>query len=411
MNKPKFITLGNGLTVLIYSDKTKMTNHVELRTFLGGLNLTYEDNKGNTKKIPEGIAHLLEHYICECNNHGNYIDNLYKYKALDVNASTNLYETRFYFDAVYNFKECLLTMLNTIYDIDFTKEKLDKTKYAVFNELRDEKDKPRRKIINAHTKLSYGRKVDAGGTKTSVSRVTAPKLEEIYKTFYVPKNQFLVLAGTFNEEEILTLIEDFYKKYTFENNRKYEGLEASSKTYHKELLIEGTKVEEVFVKYKIPLHNLSSFEMYKQDWYIGFFIDINLSHFSKLNETLKKDNIITTNISSSEYNVNGYKILEIGAYTNNKKEFIKRVHNLVNNPKDTLEEFELCKKNSMLHVSVRSDNISSYVIPTIENYLEFGYKDIDTLEFIESLNYKEYKETLSNIDFSKYSTLTIKDKK
>ena len=39
-----------------------------------------------------------------------------------------------------------------------------------------------------------------------------------------------------------------------------------------------------------------------------------------------------------------------------------------------------------------------------------GYKDIDTLEFIESLNYKEYKEILSKIDFGKYSTLTIKDK-
>ena len=49
MNKPKFITLDNGLTLLIYSDKTKMTNHVELRTFLGGLNETYEDSKGNIK--------------------------------------------------------------------------------------------------------------------------------------------------------------------------------------------------------------------------------------------------------------------------------------------------------------------------------------------------------------------------
>lgn len=410
MNKPKFITLDNGLTILIYSDKTKMTNHVELRTFLGGLNLIYEDSEGTIKKIPEGTAHLLEHYICECNNHGNYIDDLYKYKALDVNASTNIYETKFHFDTVYNFKDCLLTMLSAVYDIDFTKEKLDKTKYAVFNELRDEKDKPRRKISNTHIKLSYGRKIDAGGTKTSVSSVTASKLEEIYKTFYVPKNQFLVVAGAFDEEEILELIKKFYIKYKFKNNKRHYGLEATSKTYNKELIIEGNKVDEVFVKYKIPIHNLSNFEMYKQDWYLSYFVDINLSHFSKLNETLKKDNIITGNISSSQYNVNGYKILEIGAYTNNKKEFIKRVHNLVNMPRDTLEEFELCKKNMMLHVSVRSDNISSYVIPTIDNYLEFGYKENDTLEFVESLNYKEYKETLSKIDFSKYSTLTIKDK-
>lgn len=410
MNKPKFVTLDNGLTILIYSDKTKMTNHVELRTFLGALNIEYQDSKGNTKKIPEGTAHLLEHYICECNNHGNYIDNIYEYKALDVNAGTNQYETKFHFDTVYNFKECLLTLLNSVYDIEFTKEKLDKTKYAVYNEIRDEKDKPRRKIAHAHSKISYGKKIDIGGSKTSVSNITYKSLEEIYKTFYVPKNQFLVVAGTFDEEEILALIKDFYSKYKFKNNKRHYGIEGSPKTYNKELIIEGNKVDEVFVKYKIPMNNLSSFEMYKQDWYLSYFVDINLSHFSKLNECLKKENIITANISASEYNINGYKILEIGAYTNNKKEFIKRVHNLVNNPTDTLEEFELCKKNSMLHVSVRSDNISTYVMPTIDNYLEFGYAENDTIEFIETLNYKEYKETISKIDFSKYSTLTIKDK-
>lgn len=410
MNKPKFITLDNGLTILIYSDKTKMTNHVELRTFLGGLNLMYEDCKGNTKKIPGGTAHLLEHYICECNNHGNYIDNLYKHKVLNANASTNLYETKFYFDTVYNFKECLLTMLSAVYNIEFTKEKLDKTKYAVFNELRDEKDNQRRKISNAHAEISYGKKVNTEGTKTSVSRVTAEKLEEIYKTFYVPKNQFLVVAGTFDEEEILTLIKEFYSNYKFKKNKRYVGLEASPQIYHKDLLIEGTKVEEVYVKYKIPMHNLSSFELYKLDWYLTFFVDINLSNLSKLNQELKKDNIITANISASEYDINGYKILEIGAYTNNKKEFLKRVHNLVNNPIDNREEFELCKKNSILHLSVRSDNISTFVIPIIDNYIRFNYAENDTIEFVESLNYNEYKETLSNIDFSEYSTLTIKDK-
>lgn len=410
MNKPKFITLANGLTILIYSDKTKMSNHVELRTFLGATNLEYKDIEGNTKIIPEGTAHLLEHYICECSNHGNYIDNLYKYKALDVNASTNKYETDFYFDTVYNFKQCLFALLKTVYDVDFTKQKLDKTKYAVFNEIRDAKDKPGRKIAYAHSVINYGRKIDACGTKTGVSSITSRKLEEIYRTFYVPKNQFLVLAGAFDEKEIISLLEEFYKSYVFKNNKRYEGIDASPITYHKTILIEGTKVDEVIMKYKIPIHKLSNYEMYKQDWYLAFFIGINLSGFSKINEELKKDNIISGDISTNRYTINGYQILEVGAYTNNKKEFIKRVHNIINNPNETEEEYELNKKDSILHLSVRSDNISSCVIPTIDNYISFGYKENDDINFVKSLNYKEYKETISHIDFSKYSTLTIKDK-
>ena len=36
MNKAEFVYLDNGLTILIYSDKSKISNHIELITFLGG---------------------------------------------------------------------------------------------------------------------------------------------------------------------------------------------------------------------------------------------------------------------------------------------------------------------------------------------------------------------------------------
>ena len=120
--------------------------------------------------------------------------------------------------------------------------------------------------------------------------------------------------------------------------------------------------------------------------------------------------MITGNISGVLNNTKEYKILEIYTCTKNKKEVIKRVNYLLHNLSDSEEEFGLCKKNSILHISVRSDNINTSVIPVAVNYLDFDYKEIDNIEFVETLNYKEYKETISNIGFSKYSTLTIKDK-
>ena len=79
MNKAKFITLDNGLTILIYTDKSKSTNHVELYTFLGGNHYEYVDCNGNTKKIKPGTAHLLEHYVFENTIDGDLFDNLKKY--------------------------------------------------------------------------------------------------------------------------------------------------------------------------------------------------------------------------------------------------------------------------------------------------------------------------------------------
>ena len=76
MNSAKFITLDNGLTILIYSDKSKSTNHVELITFFGGNNTSFRDKNDLVKKVHKGTAHLLEHYICEQTDYGNLISNL-----------------------------------------------------------------------------------------------------------------------------------------------------------------------------------------------------------------------------------------------------------------------------------------------------------------------------------------------
>ena len=140
MNKAKFITLDNGLTILIYTDNSKSTNHVELYTFFGGNNGEYVDYNGNTRSIKPGTAHLLEHYICENTVEGNLLDNLRKYNILSCNGGTNNENTSYFFNTVTNFYECLETFLREIYNISFTKEKLDKTKMAVYSEIRDDKN-------------------------------------------------------------------------------------------------------------------------------------------------------------------------------------------------------------------------------------------------------------------------------
>ena len=129
MNKAKFITLDNGLTILIYTDNSKSTNHVELYTFFGGNNGEYVDYNGNTRSIKPGTAHLLEHYICENTVDGNLLDNLRKYNILSCNGGTNNENTSYFFNTVTNFYECLETFLREIYNISFTKENLIRQKW------------------------------------------------------------------------------------------------------------------------------------------------------------------------------------------------------------------------------------------------------------------------------------------
>ena len=405
----EFITLDNGLTVLIYSDKTKMSNHVELTTFIGGLTPIYKDENGKIRKIKPGTAHLLEHYICENAKKGNLIDNLHEYKVLNANAVTAADKTKMFFDTVYNLNECLELFLDSMYNIDFTSEKLEKTKYAVYNEIRDSKDNIGRKIYRAKIKNIFENIRDTLGTKTSINSIGYKYLEAVYKNFYVPKNQLLVVAGSFDEEDILNQIKAFYNNYEFKNNKKAPRLiDSSDKIKRKESEIEGEDLNEIIISYKIKDNHMTNFERYKLDWYLNYFKEINLSKYSLLNETLKKENIIAGDLSSHVYDMNGYKILEVLAYTDNKEKFIKLVKDTIDNFNNTKEELELRKKANILHISVRKDRISNHVLPIIDNYLEFDYPYNDTIEFVESLNYEEYLETINNINFDNYSILTVK---
>ncbi len=408
MNDIKFITLDNGLTVLIYSDKTKITNHVELTTFFGGETTYYIDNKKVEHKVKPGTAHLLEHYICENNINGNLLENLYSNKSLNANATTYNTKTKMYFDTVYNLNENLELFLNSIYNVSFTLDKLDKTKYAVYNEIRDNKDNKRRKIFDAKLKGLFNNVVDTLGTKTSIKSIGYKYLEEVYRNNYVPKNQLLVVAGSFDSEEILKQIESFYRSYIFENNRRTPVIYDTDKVVKRSVSIKGDNLDEIIISYKIKTKDMSSYDKYKLDWYIKYFSEINLSRYSKLNEELKKDNIITGDLTCGVYYKDGYTILEVLVYSNKKIELVNRVNNTVNNFQNSCEELEMQKKDSILHISVRKDYISNYVMPAIDNYIDFDYPHNDTIDFVKSLNYDEYLDTIRNIDFSNYSILTVK---
>ncbi len=412
MNNSKFIILDNGLTVLIYSDPKKMTNHVELKTYFGGYTEEYQDSEGKTKKVLPGTAHLLEHYVCEQNQCGNLLNNLWNKEATDANGITDPESTKYYFDTVKNFKECLSLLLNSIYHITFNTESLDKTKYAVYNEIRDEQNDERLKIYCAKMRSLFDIKRRTAGTKTAVKKASAKYLQEVYEYFYTPKNQLLVVAGSFDEKEILEYIKSIYQKISFKRDTERQYLPVDNhKIYIKESVITYGKLDEVVLSFKINTSHLSNYERYKLDWYLNYLLAVRFSFFSPLNEKLKKLDIITGNINPYVYNLKGNTIIEIVAMINKKSEYINLVKDALYNEENEKHLFDLAKKSSILSLSVRKDSIPQFVLPTIENYEMFDYPYEDTLEFAQSLNYQEYLQTIAKLDFSNYNIINIKGNK
>lgn len=411
MNKAKFITLDNGLTILIYTDNSKSTNHVELYTFFGGNNGEYVDYNGNTRSIKPGTAHLLEHYICENTVEGNLLDNLRKYNILSCNGGTNNENTSYFFNTVTNFYECLETFLKGIYNISFTKEKLDKTKMAVYSEIRDDKNNEKNKIIEKKINGLFTINRKTLGSSGSVKSITIKEIKDVYDNIYIPCNQFLVLAGNFDYDKTLSLVKNIYKEISFKNDKRLSKVSDVKDVIKKRTIYKSDYIDEVILTFKIDVSSLSCFDKYKLDWYLSFFLDINFSKYSKINEYINSCSDYVDDISAYLYYFNGYFVIDVIAFTKKVNEFEKLVlSSIKNRDSNEREVFELVKKDAITRISVRKDSISNYVAPTEENYIRFGYLDDDDIDVIDKFNYSEYDKIISNIDFTNYSVFYRKKK-
>ena len=85
MNEIETVKLENGLTIYLYEDKRKHTCIFDIITKFGGMSKDYKiDNK--VYHFQDGIAHILEHFLVECNC---ILDNIIKTIIYYIFSYTN----------------------------------------------------------------------------------------------------------------------------------------------------------------------------------------------------------------------------------------------------------------------------------------------------------------------------------
>lgn len=413
MNKIETITLKNGLTIYLYEDKRKHTTIFQLVTRFGGATKDFIiDNK--EVHLQDGIAHILEHYLVECNKYGNFLD-LLGQKEMSTNAITSQNCTRYFFETVENVELGIKTMLNCIYSPIFTKKNLEKLKEPIYQEIRGkENNKFFHENIevfkNCFHKVNYR---STGGTIEEVKNTTIEEIKLCYESFYHPKNQFIIIAGNFNKEKVLETIKQETKKINIPKH-KIEKIDIKEeKTINKKIgeVLFPTPTPYLEITYKIPINHLSTIEKLKLDFYIHYFFDMNLGVSSPLYKKLIKEKIITTGINRADKKIDNYLLISIGAYTEQEERLKEEILKAIKNITLDSELFELDKKNTILDIILREEHLSSVVAPLIGNIIDFDYPYPDTIEDIEKLNFKEFKDMISTLDFSNYTVTTIHNPK
>ena len=412
MNNIETIKLDNGLTIYFYYDKKRHSTFFQHVTLFGGKTKDFIMD-GKEYHMQDGIAHILEHYVVEENANGNFLKILGE-KQMSTNASTYYDMTRYYFEAVEDLEFGIKTMINGIYSPVFDKDRLEKIKKPILQEIRGRMGNKfyhsnQETLNNVFSKIKVR---SIGGSLDEVENTTLDDIITCFEAFYQPKNQFIVVAGNFDKDSVLSLLKNIYNDLDIKTHTVeiLDNAEVDEVVKDYGVVEFPTGEEYIEVSYKINLNKFDNKERLKLDFYLHYFFDMFFGMTSTLYKELVKDKIITTGLSCNDFTIDDYMLVSVGAYSSDSKELERRIKDTFLKLNDFNEEiFEIDKRDSILKIVLRSENLFDTIMPFVENIVKFNYPYLDTVKDIEVFNYDDFINTIKSLNFSNYTTTVIKN--
>ena len=145
-------------------------------------------------KVPEGVAHFLEHKMFEQKN-GIDPFTFYSNNGASANANTSYYKTTYLFDGPNNVKENIEFLLDYVQEPYFTDENVEKEKGIILSEYNMYEQNPEQRLLMNTWRALYHKhplKIDILGNKDDISNMTPETLTQFYQMNYDPSRLTLV---------------------------------------------------------------------------------------------------------------------------------------------------------------------------------------------------------------------------
>ena len=244
-------SLNNGLKVLLFEDASQPKTLVNVTYKVGSVH----ENYGET-----GMAHLLEHMLFKGSTHFPKIDTEFKKRGMATNATTWLDRTNYFevFDANEESLDWAIGMeADRMINATFNEEQLKSEMTVVRNEMERNENSPTRMLLSRMFSLSflwhnYGNSTI--GARSDVENFPFSRLREFYKTHYRPDNAVLTIAGRFDKEKTLAIIEKKFGSVA-QPEEPIQALYTSEPTQDGERIVNLRRVGDipyVGVSYHIP---------------------------------------------------------------------------------------------------------------------------------------------------------------
>ncbi|MBG8003140.1 insulinase family protein [Enterococcus faecium] len=202
--------LPNGLTVYLLPKNDYHKTYGLFSTNYGSIDNEFIPYGEKEKvKVPDGIAHFLEHKLFE--KEDGDVFQLFGKQGASANAFTSFTKTSYLFSTTDQVQKNLTTLIDFVQAPYFTEETVNKEKGIIGQEIQMYEDDPNWRMffgILNNLYPTHPLHIDIAGTVESIDKITAQDLYTCYRTFYQPSNMVLFVVGKMEPEKLMKLIRE-----------------------------------------------------------------------------------------------------------------------------------------------------------------------------------------------------------
>ncbi|MBE1446467.1 EF-P 5-aminopentanol modification-associated protein YfmH [Paenibacillus sp. OAS669] len=331
--------LPNGLSVFLLPKEGFQKTYATFSTKYGSIDNHFKVLGGEEKRVPDGIAHFLEHKMFE--EPTGDIFAVFASNGASANAFTSFDKTAYLFSATEHIRENISTLIDFVQHPYFTDENVEKEKGIIGQEIKMYEDNPDWRSYFGLIEAMYHKHpvhIDIAGTVESISHITKELLYDCYYTFYHPSNMSLFVVGGIKPEEIMELIRNNQAGKDYKPQGKIERFfenEPSSVRQKEKVTVLPVSLPKCLFGCKEPDQTAAGKELLERELSMKILLDVLLSPSSDIYQKLYDEQLISDNFGS-EYNIGeNYAFTVIGGDTKDPDRLIARVQEEIDKVKTT----------------------------------------------------------------------------
>ena len=385
--------LENGLTVMIIPKKGITKKYAIWGTHYGSIDNNFVV-PGETEaiKVPDGIAHFLEHKMFEQENGTNSLDTLTAIGA-NANAYTTNDHTAYLFECTDNFEAAFDELADYIQHPYFTDENVEKEKGIIGQEIMMYDDYPEWVIYINAMKAMYKNnpvKLDIAGSIESISKIDKDILYKCYNTFYNPSNMVLVLCGDFDVEQMIEGVKKRLLPVKANGEIKRIYPEEPDEIVQKQIEAEmEVSMPSFMIGYKVKLEPEEN--VVKKHIAIEILLNLIAGKSSNFYKKMYDQGFLQSPLDLDFEFTENYSHVLIGGQSKNPKKVLEELNKEILETKKqgiNKEDFERIKKMIYGEYVKEYNEVGNIARMFISDY----FKGINSFEYLENYNQitKEY---------------------